>query len=103
MQVEVTRDQKALAQLAVESGRLNSEIDAVQEALSLWKERERQRIEFVSSLEEARASIARNEGRVINEESNSWGVPVNRSSVPDTEVLHLESMSLSISSKTSTW
>jgi Arc/MetJ-type ribon-helix-helix transcriptional regulator len=69
MQVELTPDQKAFAQRAIEAGRLHSEADAVQEALALWEDRERERAEFRSSLEEARASIAREEGRVITQEA----------------------------------
>lgn len=69
MQVDLTPDQMAFAQRAIESGRLHSEADAVQEALALWEDRERQRAEFLSSLEEARASIARGEGRIIAQES----------------------------------
>lgn len=69
MQVDLTPDRKAFAQRAIESGRLHSEADAVQEALALWEDRERQRAEFLSSLEEARASIARGEGRIIAQES----------------------------------
>jgi hypothetical protein len=41
----------------------------VQEALALWEERERQRAEFLITLDDARASISRGEGRVITEES----------------------------------
>jgi hypothetical protein len=41
----------------------------VQEALALWEERERRRVEFLVTLEAARASIARGEGRVITQES----------------------------------
>jgi Arc/MetJ-type ribon-helix-helix transcriptional regulator len=69
MQVDLTPGQKAFAQRAVESGRLHSEADAVHEALALWEERERQRIEFLFSLDEARASLARGAGRVITQES----------------------------------
>ena len=54
---------------AIESGRLHSEQDAVQEALALWEERERQRAEFLLTLEDARASLARGEGRTITQES----------------------------------
>ena len=39
------------------------------EALALWEERERQRAEFLLTLDEARASLARGEGRVITQES----------------------------------
>jgi len=54
---------------AIETGRLQSEEDAVHEALTLWEERERQRAQFLLTLDEARASLARGEGRVITPES----------------------------------
>lgn len=69
MDVDLTPDQKAFARRAIESGRLRSEQDAVREALALWEERERQRAEFLLTLDDARASIARGEGRVITPES----------------------------------
>jgi Arc/MetJ-type ribon-helix-helix transcriptional regulator len=69
MEVELTSDQKAFARHAVESGRLKSEEEAVEEALALWEERERRRVEFRATLDEARVSLARGEGRAITEES----------------------------------
>jgi Arc/MetJ-type ribon-helix-helix transcriptional regulator len=69
MEVQLTSDQKAFARRAVETGRLHSEEEAVQEALALWEERERGRIEFLTTLDDARASLARGEGRVITQES----------------------------------
>jgi len=48
---------------------LHREEDAVREALALWEERERQRVAFRASLEDARASLARGEGREITEET----------------------------------
>jgi Arc/MetJ-type ribon-helix-helix transcriptional regulator len=69
MEVELTSDQRAFARQAVETGRLRSENDAVQEALSLWEERERRRIEFRATIDNARASLARGEGRAITPES----------------------------------
>jgi len=69
MEVQLTHDQKAFARRAMESGRLRSEEEVVQEALSLWEERERQRAEFLLTLDDARASVARGEGRVITRES----------------------------------
>ena len=57
MDVQLTPDQKAFARRAIESGRLHSEQDAVQEALALWEERERQRAEFLLTLDDARASL----------------------------------------------
>jgi Arc/MetJ-type ribon-helix-helix transcriptional regulator len=69
MDVQLTSDQKAFARRAIESGRLHTEEDAIQEALALWEERERQRAEFLLTLDEARASLARGEGRVITPEN----------------------------------
>jgi Arc/MetJ-type ribon-helix-helix transcriptional regulator len=69
MEIELTQDQRAFALQAVKAGRVESEEDAVQEALALWEERERRRLEFQASLDEARASLARGEGRAITQES----------------------------------
>jgi hypothetical protein len=69
MEVELTSDQKALALRAMREGRLRGEEDAVQEALALWEERERKRVEFCATIEDARASLARGEGREITPES----------------------------------
>ena len=69
MDVQLTSDQRAFARRAIESGRLHSEQDAVQEALALWEERERRRAEFLLTLDDARASLARGEGRVITPEN----------------------------------
>jgi Arc/MetJ-type ribon-helix-helix transcriptional regulator len=69
MEVELTADQRAFARHAVEAGRLGSEEEAVKEALALWEERERRRVEFRVTIDEARASLARGEGRLITQES----------------------------------
>jgi Arc/MetJ-type ribon-helix-helix transcriptional regulator len=69
MDAQLTSDQKAFARRAIESGRLRSEQDVVQEALALWEERERQRAEFLLTLDDARASLARGEGRIITQEN----------------------------------
>ena len=69
MNIQLTPEQKAFAQRAIESGRLSSEDDAVRQALALWEERERQRAEFLLTLEEAKASVARGEGREITPET----------------------------------
>ena len=55
--IELTPDQRAFVQKAIE------------EALALWEERERRRLEISAMVEEAEASLARGEGRVITEES----------------------------------
>jgi Arc/MetJ-type ribon-helix-helix transcriptional regulator len=41
----------------------------VREALSLWEERERQRSEFLITLDDAKASLARGESIAITSES----------------------------------
>jgi hypothetical protein len=41
----------------------------VQEGLALWEERERQRVEFLVTLDDARASPARGEGWAITQDS----------------------------------
>jgi Arc/MetJ-type ribon-helix-helix transcriptional regulator len=69
MNVDLTPDQRALVKRAIESGRFSHEEEAVQEALALWEERERRRLEILVSLNEAEASLARGEGRRITEES----------------------------------
>ena len=69
MEVLLTPDQKAFIKHAIETGRFHHEEDAVQEALCLWEERERQRIEFLATLNDARAALARGEGRIITEQS----------------------------------
>lgn len=69
MNVELTSDQKAFARRAIENGRLRTEEEAVEEALVLWEERERQRAEFLLTLEEAKASLGRGEGRPLTQES----------------------------------
>ena len=54
---------------AIESGRFSHEGEAVQEALALWEERERRRLEILEALDEAEASLARGKGRPITEDS----------------------------------
>ena len=58
-----TPDQRAFVRRATVSGRFSHEDEAVQEALALWEERERSRLEILSALDEAEASLGRGEGR----------------------------------------
>jgi len=62
-------DQKAFVRQAIESGRLRREEDALKEALSLWEERERTRAEVLAAVDDAEASLARGDGRIITRES----------------------------------
>ena len=65
MEVDLTPDQTAFVQQAIEAGRLHRPEEAVSQALSLWEERERRRLEILASVEQAEASLARGEGRRI--------------------------------------
>ena len=69
MNVELTPDQRAFVEKAIESGRIGGEKEAVQQTMALWKERERRRLEIIAMVEEAEASLARGEGREITEAS----------------------------------
>jgi Arc/MetJ-type ribon-helix-helix transcriptional regulator len=71
MEVRLTPDQEAFVRQAVAAGRIHSPEDAVEEALSLWEQRERKRAEFLASLDDAKASLARGEGRVIATEQDA--------------------------------
>jgi putative addiction module CopG family antidote len=69
MEVHLTPDQEAFVRQAIESGRFRRAEDAVDEALSLWEERERNRVELLATLDDAKASLSRGEGRIITEQS----------------------------------
>ena len=69
MNVELTPDQRAFVNKAIQTGRFSREEEAVAEALALWEARERRRIETLAMLDDADASLARGEGREITEES----------------------------------
>jgi hypothetical protein len=55
--------------MAVATGRLSREEDATEEALPLWKERERTRAEILALVDSAEASLSRGQGRAITQES----------------------------------
>jgi putative addiction module CopG family antidote len=69
MEVNLTPDQQAFVRQAIEHGRLHREEEAVQEALSLWEERERARAQILAAVDVAETSLVRGEGRVITEKS----------------------------------
>jgi Arc/MetJ-type ribon-helix-helix transcriptional regulator len=69
MNVELTPEQHALIKRAIDGGRFSHEQEPVQDALSLWCERERKRLDVLTALDDAEASLARGEGRTISIES----------------------------------
>jgi putative addiction module CopG family antidote len=69
MEVHLTPDQEAFVRDAIASGRLNRPEDAVEQALLLWEERERRRVEILASLEAAEADIEA--GRFVEYDDDS--------------------------------
>jgi putative addiction module CopG family antidote len=65
MEVHLTPDQEAFIREAIGTGRFHREEDAVREAMLLWEERERRRLEILAAVDQAEASLARGEGRRI--------------------------------------
>lgn len=59
MNVDLSPDQQAFVRQGIEAGRFESAEEAVQEALSLWEERERTRAEILHAVDIAHASLAR--------------------------------------------
>lgn len=58
MQVDLTPDQREFVQRAIASGRFVREEDAVEEALSMWEERERERVAILTALDESEADLS---------------------------------------------
>jgi Arc/MetJ-type ribon-helix-helix transcriptional regulator len=71
MQVDFTPAQLEFVQRAIASGRFGCEEDAVKEALALWEERERERVEILAALDEAEADLSGGRYRDYNQESSS--------------------------------
>jgi Arc/MetJ-type ribon-helix-helix transcriptional regulator len=67
MQIELTPEQSSFVDLAVREGRLQRPEEAVQQAMMLWENRERARLELLSSLEIADSSIDAGEGEIYTE------------------------------------
>ena len=66
MEIQLTPDQQSFVRQAVESGRLQHEEAAIKEALSLWEERERRRLELLLAVDRAETSLSRSEGRIVS-------------------------------------
>jgi putative addiction module CopG family antidote len=70
MEVHLSPDQEAFIRQAIEAGRFRREEEAVQEAMLLWEERERRRLEILAAVDQSETSLARGEGRVIRCEAD---------------------------------
>lgn len=69
MEIHLTPDQEAFVREAIASGRLHRAEEAVEQALAMWEERERRRMEILAALDAAESDIARGDSIVITEES----------------------------------
>jgi putative addiction module CopG family antidote len=67
MEVRLTPDQQAFIRHAIESGRFTRAEDAIEEALSLWEERERRRVEILAAVDAVEDSLERGEGYPITQ------------------------------------
>ena len=65
MEVHLTDDQRAFIREALQSGRIRHEEDAIREAMLLWEERERRRLQILASVDRAEASLSKGEGRTV--------------------------------------
>ena len=68
MQIELTPEQDDVVRHAIASGRIARPEDAVAQAMADWIERERERAEFIASLDEAEAEYRRGESIRIDTE-----------------------------------
>ncbi len=57
MEVDLTPDQQAFVQQAVQNGRYPTAEDAVRDAMNRWEEGERSRAELIASIEAAEADL----------------------------------------------
>src|ERR1035438_10889688 len=71
MEVQFTPDQQALVSDAIASGRLHRPEEAMQQALLLWEERERRRLEILAAVELSKVSLSRGEGRTVTTREES--------------------------------
>jgi putative addiction module CopG family antidote len=68
-EVQLTTDQEAFVRRAIADGRLQNAAEAIQQALQLWEQRERRRMEILFAIERADASIVAGQGIPISPES----------------------------------
>ena len=57
MEVKFTPEQQAFVRQAIASGRVHRAEEAIQQALSLWKKQERNRVQILAVVDEAEADL----------------------------------------------
>lgn len=65
MEFRPTPDQEAFIRQAIKAGRIEQPEDAMMQALALWEDRERKRIEILYRVDEAENALSRGEGIAI--------------------------------------
>ena len=66
MEIEFTPEQKSFVHLAIEEGRLKRPEDAVKDALALWEERERARLELLAEIDAGERALDAGEGTIYD-------------------------------------
>jgi putative addiction module CopG family antidote len=69
MQIELTPAQNSFVELGIQEGRFQSRDEAVRQALALWENRERARLELLSSLDAAERALDAGEGEDYSSEN----------------------------------
>ncbi len=62
MEIDLTPEQNSFVHLGIEQGRFQRPEDAVKDALSLWEERERARVELLSAIDAGLDSLDSGQG-----------------------------------------
>lgn len=70
MRIELSGEQDEFIRRAVETGRFTSAEEAVQDALALWVERERERDELLAAIDEGEAALAAEEAIILTTEDD---------------------------------
>jgi Arc/MetJ-type ribon-helix-helix transcriptional regulator len=65
MELHLSADQQAFIRDGIESGRLRTPEEAFEQAMSLWEDRERRRMEILAAVNASEASLARGAGRAV--------------------------------------
>ncbi len=65
MELHLSAEQQAFIREGIESGRLQKPEDAFEQAMSLWEERERRRMEICAAVKAAKVSLDRGAGLFI--------------------------------------
>ena len=65
MELRFSAEQEAFIREGIASGRLQKPEDAFEQAMSMWEERERRRMEIVAAVHAADASVERGDGRTL--------------------------------------